>query len=67
MKNFKTIDPQDLTTREVHQILLNAVTPRPIALASTIDKNGNVKGYITDKELSVALAKTQVNGSIKKN
>jgi len=42
MKNFKTIDPQDLTTREVHQILLNAVTPRPIALASTIDKNGNV-------------------------
>ena len=42
MKNFKTIDPQDLTTREVHKILLNAVTPRPIALASTIDKNGNV-------------------------
>ena len=42
MKNFKTIDPQDLTTGEVHKILLNAVTPRPIALASTIDKNGNV-------------------------
>ena len=42
MKNFKTINPQDLTTREVHKILLNAVTPRPIALASTIDKNGNV-------------------------
>lgn len=42
MKNFKTIDPQDLTTSEVHKILLNAVTPRPIALASTIDKNGNV-------------------------
>ena len=42
MKNFKTIDPQDLTTREVHKILLNAVTPRPIALASTVDKNGNV-------------------------
>ena len=42
MKNFKTIDPQDLTTREVHKFLLNAVTPRPIALASTIDKNGNV-------------------------
>lgn len=42
MKNFKTIDPQDLTTREIHKILLNAVTPRPIALASTIDKNGNV-------------------------
>ena len=38
MKNFKTIDPQDLTTREVHKILLNAVTPRPIALASTIDE-----------------------------
>ena len=42
MKNFKTIDPQDLTTSEVHKILLNSVTPRPIALASTIDKNGNV-------------------------
>ena len=42
MKNFKTIDPQDLTTSEVHKILLNAVTPRPIALASTIDKDGNV-------------------------
>ena len=42
MKNFKTIDPQDLTTSEVHKILLNAVTPRPIALASTIDKNGNI-------------------------
>ena len=42
MKNFKTIDPQDLTTSDVHKILLNAVTPRPIALASTIDKNGNV-------------------------
>lgn len=42
MKNFKTIDPKDLTTREIHKILLNAVTPRPIALASTIDKNGNV-------------------------
>jgi flavin reductase (DIM6/NTAB) family NADH-FMN oxidoreductase RutF len=42
MKNFKTIDPEDLTTSEVHKILLNAVTPRPIALASTIDKNGNV-------------------------
>jgi len=42
MKNFKTIDPQDLTTSEVHKILLNAVTPRPIALASTVDKNGNI-------------------------
>ncbi len=37
------------------------------ALVEVVDKNGNVKGYITDKELSVALAKTQVNGSIKKN
>ena len=29
------------------------------------DKNGNIKGYITDKEISKALSKTQVNGKIK--
>ena len=42
MKNFKTIDPHDLSTQQVHKILLSSVTPRPIALASTIDSNGNV-------------------------
>ena len=42
MKNFKTIDPNNLSTGEIHKILLSSVTPRPIALASTVDSNGNV-------------------------
>jgi len=37
-----TIDPNTISTTELHQILLTAVAPRPIALASTVDKNGNV-------------------------
>ena len=39
---IKTIDPNSLSTPELHKILLSAVAPRPIALASTIDTNGNV-------------------------
>ena len=35
------INPKDITTGELHQYLLGAVGPRPIALASTIDKDGN--------------------------
>ena len=42
MENFKTLDPKNLSTNEVHKILLSSITPRPIALASTIDNNGNV-------------------------
>lgn len=37
-----TIDPNTISTAELQQILLTAVAPRPIALASTVDKNGNV-------------------------
>ena len=37
-----TIDPASLTTAELHNILLTAVAPRPIAFASTVDVNGNV-------------------------
>lgn len=37
-----TIDPNTISTTELQQILLTAVAPRPIALASTVDKNGNV-------------------------
>ena len=33
--------PQDLTTGILHSYLLSAVAPRPIAFASTIDKDGN--------------------------
>ncbi len=39
---YKTIDPKDISTRELHGYLLGAVAPRPIAFASTIDSRGNV-------------------------
>lgn len=35
-------DPKDLPVPKVHALLLGAVTPRPIAFASTVDKDGNV-------------------------
>jgi len=38
MKSFK---PNELTTAKLHGYLLSAVAPRPIAFASTIDKDGN--------------------------
>ena len=37
-----TIDPNSITTAELHSILLTAVAPRPIAFASTVDVNGHV-------------------------
>ncbi|MCH1485486.1 MAG: flavin reductase family protein, partial [Flavobacteriaceae bacterium] len=40
MKKFKTINPIDYSTKDLHKILLSSVTPRPIALASTIDTKG---------------------------
>jgi flavin reductase (DIM6/NTAB) family NADH-FMN oxidoreductase RutF len=36
-----TIDPKEVSTGKLHQYLLGAVAPRPIAFASTIDKEGN--------------------------
>jgi flavin reductase (DIM6/NTAB) family NADH-FMN oxidoreductase RutF len=33
-------EPKDLSTREVHRLLLGGVAPRPIALVSTISKDG---------------------------
>ncbi len=36
-----TIDPKKIPTAKLHGFLLSAVAPRPIALASTIDENGN--------------------------
>ena len=39
---MKTISPQDLNNFELQTLLQTAIAPRPIALASTIDKNGNV-------------------------
>ena len=37
-----TIDPKQVSVPAFHSFLLSAVTPRPIALASTIDPNGDV-------------------------
>jgi flavin reductase (DIM6/NTAB) family NADH-FMN oxidoreductase RutF len=36
-----TINPKEIPTSKLHGYLLSAVAPRPIALASTIDKKGN--------------------------
>ena len=36
-----TIDPAHIETHHLHQYLLGSVGPRPIALASTMDENGN--------------------------
>lgn len=36
------ITPKDLSTRELHGLLLSTVVPRPIAFASTVDDLGNV-------------------------
>ena len=35
------INPQELPIPKLHQILLGAIGPRPIAFASTVDANGN--------------------------
>lgn len=37
-----TINPKEVSVPQFHAWLLGAVTPRPIAFASTVDKNGNV-------------------------
>ncbi|MDR5591602.1 flavin reductase family protein [Christiangramia sp. SM2212] len=36
-----TIEPKDVSVGKLHQYLLGAIGPRPIAFASTIDENGN--------------------------
>jgi flavin reductase (DIM6/NTAB) family NADH-FMN oxidoreductase RutF len=37
-----SIYPQDISTAKLHGYLLGAVAPRPIALASTVDAEGNI-------------------------
>ena len=39
---MQSIDPAALPHAKLHEHLLHAVAPRPIAFVSTIDKNGNV-------------------------
>ncbi len=41
MENFLTLDPKEISTHQLHSYMLSAVAPRPIALASTIDKDMN--------------------------
>ncbi|PIZ05618.1 MAG: flavin reductase, partial [Flavobacteriales bacterium CG_4_10_14_0_8_um_filter_32_5] len=36
-----TIDPKEIPVPKLHHYLLGGVGPRPIALASTVDKDGN--------------------------
>lgn len=36
-----TINPKEIKTGELHAYMLGAIAPRPIAFASTMDKNGN--------------------------
>lgn len=36
-----SFEPKELSTGKLHSYLLSAVAPRPIAFASTMDKNGN--------------------------
>jgi flavin reductase (DIM6/NTAB) family NADH-FMN oxidoreductase RutF len=40
--NMLTINPKEVSTSVLHSYLLGAVAPRPIAFASTIDKEGNI-------------------------
>jgi flavin reductase (DIM6/NTAB) family NADH-FMN oxidoreductase RutF len=37
-----TINPKEITTPLMHSYMLSAIAPRPIAFASTVDKEGNV-------------------------
>ena len=39
---FTTVSPQDIPIPQMHQYLLGAIAPRPIAFASTIDPEGNI-------------------------
>lgn len=36
------INPKEISTAELHSIMLSAIAPRPIAFASTIDLEGNI-------------------------
>ena len=37
-----TIDPKEVSVPKIHGYMLGAVAPRPIAFASTVDRNGNI-------------------------
>ncbi|MGO3238142.1 MAG: flavin reductase family protein, partial [Psychroflexus halocasei] len=37
---MKSFSPSDLSTPELHGIMLGSIGPRPIAFASTVDEDG---------------------------
>ncbi len=42
LQPMMSITPQEVSTAKLHGYLLSAVSPRPIAFASTVDEGGNV-------------------------
>ena len=42
MSSIKSFSPKDLDPRSTSRFLLGGVAPRPIAFASTVDKDGRV-------------------------
>ena len=40
MSDYLTLDPRELEARKLHGYLLGSITPRPIAFASTLDREG---------------------------
>ena len=40
--SFRTLDPKDLKTPELHAYMLGAIAPRPIAFVSSIDPEGRI-------------------------
>jgi flavin reductase (DIM6/NTAB) family NADH-FMN oxidoreductase RutF len=41
-QKIRTIDPKAVSVGEFHGLMLGAVAPRPIAFASTVDREGNI-------------------------
>ncbi|RNI29651.1 flavin reductase family protein [Rufibacter immobilis] len=39
---MRTFNPKEIPTAAFHSLMLGAIAPRPIAFASTVDKDGNV-------------------------
>ncbi len=37
----KTFDAEVISQTELHKLIVGGIAPRPIALASTVDENGN--------------------------
>ncbi len=42
MSKFKNFNPKDMELRNVHQLLLSSIAPRPIGFTSSISKDGNI-------------------------